>query len=405
VSNENRELLKLIEVLVREATLNYDVGHFLELLVLREDPALLAAYDLYVASNFSRLGWLEFWDTLRHIVQPYYSQVQYPPNLNLEPLSVQLDRCVDALFYEQFSKFLTETGYMHLKKLLATGDVILEAAYMTFRDTSDFEEFYDTLIRLSNQWRKQPEYEPYVEFIDNLFVTRSITHDEWDFLLGKIYTGCPVLWSAHAVMEEELQDGLREEQAILNDLYDTICRVLERHYISVCLSSSATVKHFIESLSAQFSSSTIAFLLDLVDANDEVLFASLSQYSDTGSADDLLDSLARIGSRWRIPMLLPILNLLQELHEENIITLSELDTAEYLVYTDNTDMMSAFNTLRQNHMTDDFIASLMSILACEAQKKFTAYALKAMHCVEFLEQEREVSSKLSKLPLSFSTRS
>jgi hypothetical protein len=161
-----------------------DIGRTLELLVYNDNLPLLAAYTIYVESRFSRLGWLEFWDTVKHLIRRYHPAhaldsvaTQYA----LGSQSAHLGRCIDALYGGQDERILSATGYRYLKDLLATHDVVLESAWFHYRDTGDLEELKDTLLHLSERWTRYAHAHHY------LLLFGSFTKEMNSLLLCSMY--------------------------------------------------------------------------------------------------------------------------------------------------------------------------------------------------------------------------
>jgi hypothetical protein len=97
-----RHLLNMIDIMVQNETINGtlhlfgnlsscplnlqcdccldgcvgEIARTLELLVYNDNIPLLAAYDIYVYSGFSRFAWLELWDTIKVLVRKYHPRQQ-----------------------------------------------------------------------------------------------------------------------------------------------------------------------------------------------------------------------------------------------------------------------------------------------------------------------------------------
>ena len=322
---------------------------------------------------------VEEWGEQQQFV-PMVDVIEEEPEVEVEqelPLEAQLDGCIDTLYGLPLG--LTSTGYQHLKNLLAQGDATLEEGFMSYLECGDTDELNAMLCALATRWRELSPHQDLLDYVDSLFQTSHVTFAEWDFLQGSVYLEKPVLLGAYANACEEAEFGGDAHQ-INSELFDIVSRMLSKQVERIYDSYADEARNFINTLSAQYSlhlsDSTHAYLLDLVDAKDEVLFACFAEKSQTQNFHELVDTLLKLGNRWRAKTPFEgLLALLVDLHEKKVINSAELDLADLMVYEQAPVLCSAYSLLDPNdpESLNDLVETLLLVLDRVLDSKFTRY--------------------------------
>jgi hypothetical protein len=303
-------LLQLIRGMKKRATISSDFAEGLELMVLEQDEVLLAAFDLFTEGsrdpNTKRLAWAEFLETLAFLQQRVATTDlktghidAIPPDL---PTSSALLRGLLDNFLQDHMIQAAEHAFLH--DLTNSSDVRLEAPFVEYQRTGDFPEFEDTVVRLGLRWTRHCAHTDLLKYFASLSTRGLICSDEYEHLQKLVYDEDEVLLEA--------PDDFEQRLAVVQEL-------LDQNYESKCADSTSDAEHWITSLWRHFHvpSSDLLYLFELARTEDPVFFAALetrgelereghhsekddSLYeSNVTSASDLLDTLTRLGSRWR----------------------------------------------------------------------------------------------------------
>lgn len=399
IPSMSMDILELIYSLMSSGCINEVAGQYLELLVYRGDPVLLAAYSIYAEDGFSRLGWQECWETFCEVAEPYVGPINGIASINGQELAEQLARFIDDLYAEQKNHYLSGTGYRYLKHLAQEGDPTLDAAFIRYAETGDVPELTNTLLQLSSQWRQSNSNGDLLEYLDGLLQYSHITVAEWDLLQNCVYLEQPVLISAFAVAKEEIQDGLRSNKDVFDDLFDTVCRVLDNSFGRFCNQFTAASKKYIRNLKSRnrdlLPDSVCAYLEDLADLQDPVFFACIAEVAHNQDGVEIPDTLIRLGTRWRRQS--PYTDLLEfilRLHGANVITLEEANTLDLLVYHQYAVLCGAWDIYDETdqNLLQELVETMFMVLDTEQKLRFDEYQGIAEHFIENLPDKRKIDA-------------
>jgi succinate dehydrogenase flavin-adding protein (antitoxin of CptAB toxin-antitoxin module) len=284
----SQHLLVLVESLMQRGSMKEPCAQYLDYLILNEDPTLLCAYQVYAETKFSLMGWLEFWDTLRHVCKLYFTSVGEVPSPVLETQVVQLERCIDVLYYERSSRVLSSAGYHYLKNLQKRGEVTLEAAFFEYRDHGDLEAFRDTLMRLSVR-DARAAHQKLLDFIDDLLSSGHITPSNWDSLQGSVFLGEPVLLGAWDAYDDT-------NPASFKDLIETVALLLGRERAQKFANDAGGLQTLLEEMLSDGTLSPEMFqqLFRMAEAAHPGLVAAYSIFAEEFDVEELEDSMRRL---------------------------------------------------------------------------------------------------------------
>jgi hypothetical protein len=295
---KHSSLLQLIRGMKERTTISLEFAEGLELMVLEEDEVLLAAFDLFAEGsrdpNTKRMAYAEFLETLAFLQQrvattdPETGHTDaIPPEL---PTSSPLLRELLDNFLQDHIIQATEHAYLH--DLTNSSDVRLEAAFTEYQRTGDLVEFEDTVVRLGIRWTQYCTHTDLLKYLASLSTRGMICNDEYEHLQKLVYDEDEVLLEA--------PDEPEQRWAVVQEL-------LDQNYESKCADATSDAEHWITSLWRHFNvpSSDLLYLFELARTEDPVFFAALQtmgeleRESNVTDASDMLDTLTRLGSRWR----------------------------------------------------------------------------------------------------------
>jgi succinate dehydrogenase flavin-adding protein (antitoxin of CptAB toxin-antitoxin module) len=285
----SQQLLVLVESLARGGSIKEACTQYLDYLILNEDTTLLCAYQVYSVTTFSLMGWLEFWDTLRHVCKPYFTSAGEVPSPVLETQVVQLERCIDVLYYEWSSRVLSSTGYHYLKNLQKMGDVTLEAAFFEYRDHGDLEAFRDTLMRLAGRWRRVSSHQKLLDFLDDLLSSSHINFSDWDSLQGNVFFEEPALLGAWDAYDDT-------NPASFEDLIEMLRLLLGRERAQELANDAGGLQTLLEEMLGDGTLSPEMFqqLFRMAEAAHPGLVAAYSIFTENLDMEDFEDSMRRL---------------------------------------------------------------------------------------------------------------
>lgn len=387
------DLLRLMDMILADGILSAPVASTLEYLVFSQEPTLWAAYYNYAETDFSKPAWLEFWDTVRHIVWRYHPNTQ-EFTTPIEKLTRQLGKCIDGLFYGQVERVLSATGHRYLLDLLSQGDVVLEAAFMRYRDTGDFDDFADTLLRLAQRWTRTSPHQELLAHLDFLYTGGHVVFAEYDLLQGLVYSHRPEILSLWTELLERLRRGYQKNEA-LGHLYGQLCKLLDGQVDQVANRVSETASKFVAGLASRsdfgLSPAGFIYLQHLVDVQDETLLAIFAEYSQDPT--ELADSLLRLAQRWRrLSPFQGLLSVIDSWTSQRLLSAEQSAEAEKLVLYRDQDLVSAYQAYVQHRDSSKLFVSLMRVLRQQLTASFDHYAEQAARVVRVLEAQGELNS-------------
>lgn len=363
-----KSLLTLIDDLVAAGAISSEIEEELSYLAYLEDPVLLAAHSLYFESqsNKSELiqhqEWIELWDTIVRVLNRNTAVKRVHNNSYMYG-------CLEKMVKED-TLTRAENQYLDILLLNPERDIMMDAAFFQYLQNHDLQEFQDSIKRIASRWQRQYPKSGLLKYICELFITRQITFEEKSILENLMNRQNPNLILGFLLAEENM--GYEQ-------LWDNVCDLLDAELDSQCRANSDSCVAYINSLKGKLilNSCDIMYLLELAHRSDVVLYSLApfpSPYAFQISKDailetdgELLDTLKRLGSRWRRDKsdINQISNYLQELLNVKHFNEGVCDVLHKLLYHRDSTLLAAYSKYKKTRNQDKWEKTLYSLVIRE----------------------------------------
>ena len=150
-------LIGIIGNLLARSAISHSFAHHLEVLVLRQDEVLLAAYSCFVDENLAhpeqaRAAWADFLDTLAHIELRLMEENGEDAEERKGMLQTSEMMLIDIINSMGKEHVIVPAEHAFLLDLQAQGDSVLEAAFRLYQASGDGNDFEDSLISIAARW-------------------------------------------------------------------------------------------------------------------------------------------------------------------------------------------------------------------------------------------------------------
>ena len=371
------QVLTSVEALRARLELSPDVVEEIELEVYSGDTTLI---DMFTKCSEAANAWenspngapFYLWDPFLDAVnrvKARVTNVQFIPRMSSfllitveEMRSIQGLSITEAAFVQSVVEGTLSAEW---KPISDEARARLWEAYQVFGLTHSQEDLRSSLFEISSLWRQGVGYPDLLMFLYQVGSSRLLSSVEWDFLEYLVFTRDSGLEQAYlhslSLVSDTPSDAVR---SLLAKLF----QILDKNFHSHCLELQPLAVSLIGHLKELrfIPEADFRYLSLLSDIKDPVLYGAITE-SDAcpaglgftplsehllsadphalASDTELVETLSSLGSRWRRdrgPFVTDLLTTVSFLREEKLITFTEFETLDTLVYQNDADLFALF---------------------------------------------------------------